>query len=544
MWSWRHPRKALRAALVGVRSTNKAPRDDGIFMWSWRHPRKALRAASAWLRSVPDSLATNSHAATARAGNSLADADAVSLREDAAAAAAGPAAAQSLAAADNWIRNSPVRMIEHDCGGYDIVEFEYKYFAVPAALGQFDYAAFKADGRLSRCLIGHSWDEARQMIKVELAKGLDFPRSYFVLGDSTVPVERLIALSDLPAGSIVFATTAGHAGGVPAASRIEFPVASDADVGRYLLSPAGAKQLDDIERQGFSDVVIPWTNRQVWHDNSMEIAASRIASIVDVIMPQGAISRFIGERVHRLIYNKAYLASLFSKLPFPEGLRVLEIGCSDGMVCSILKSLGAREVIGIDIMETAGCAFPRPGIFYRAANAHALPFDNGEFDLVVSIATFEHLIDPRRAFAEIARVLRPSGHAYVQAGPLYHSPFGHHMFGYFDEFPWIHLRKTPEEIAAYADTTGVTPRIQHDHGRSVAQYVVDMLNQVHVNGLRLSAYGLDELKARPDLTVMMTNISREGEDLLTSRIRSELARFKPNILTEHGFEVLFAKAAR
>jgi SAM-dependent methyltransferase len=260
-------------------------------------------------------------------------------------------------------------------------------------------------------------------------------------------------------------------------------------------------------------------------------------------MPRGDISRFIGERVHRLTYNKAYLARLFSKLAFPQGMCVLEIGCSDGMVCAILKGLGADEVVGIDVMKTAGCSFPAPGIRYETANAHALPFAENSFDLVVSIATFEHLPDPRRAFAEIKRVLRPSGHAYVQAGPLYHSPFGHHMFGYFDEFPWIHLRKTPEEIAAYAADKGVAARIEHDHGRPVAQYVLDMLNPVHINGLMLPAYGLDELQANPHLTILAKNVSREGENLLTRRIQSELAQFKANILTEHGFEVLFSKVA-
>lgn len=43
------------------------------------------------------------------------------------------------------------------------------------------------------------------------------------------------------------------------------------------------------------------------------------------------------------------------------------------------------------------------------ADAHDLPFDPEQFDTVVAIEVFEHLHDPRRAAAEMARVLRPGG---------------------------------------------------------------------------------------------------------------------------------------
>ena len=45
-----------------------------------------------------------------------------------------------------------------------------------------------------------------------------------------------------------------------------------------------------------------------------------------------------------------------------------------------------------------------------------MPFDDGEFDLSVSVATMHHIADPdsvRRALAEMVRVVRPGGKVIV-----------------------------------------------------------------------------------------------------------------------------------
>ena len=41
----------------------------------------------------------------------------------------------------------------------------------------------------------------------------------------------------------------------------------------------------------------------------------------------------------------------------------------------------------------------------RVGNVSELPFADGEFDLVVSFETIEHVTDPERALSEFARVL-------------------------------------------------------------------------------------------------------------------------------------------
>jgi SAM-dependent methyltransferase len=53
----------------------------------------------------------------------------------------------------------------------------------------------------------------------------------------------------------------------------------------------------------------------------------------------------------------------------------------------------------------------RDGI--RHEDAEQLSFADASVDLVVSCDVFEHVNQPRRAFGEVARVLRPRGHAIL-----------------------------------------------------------------------------------------------------------------------------------
>jgi SAM-dependent methyltransferase len=69
---------------------------------------------------------------------------------------------------------------------------------------------------------------------------------------------------------------------------------------------------------------------------------------------------------------------------------------------------------------TAGAANMR----FEVADAYALPFEAGEFDVVFSHALLEHLARPLDALAEMHRVLRPGGLVALRApdwgGELWH----------------------------------------------------------------------------------------------------------------------------
>jgi len=244
------------------------------------------------------------------------------------------------------------------------------------------------------------------------------------------------------------------------------------------------------------------------------------------------------EDVRRTLYNKLYLGSMLRQVPSIGGKHILDVGCSDGLACDLLLNENPAAVTGIDVMATVGCVYRDPRISYAKMDAESLQFADETFDLSYSIATLEHCSDPYAALLEMKRVTKKGGYIYVQAAPLYYSPFGHHMFGYFDDFPWIHLRLPVEGILDYCRTRQIDARIQRSLGRSAEDYVRDMMNTGHVNGLAYQEYGITEFLDSPDLEVLGFSRTREGESLLTNEILFQLPDIPREDLISHGFELV------
>jgi SAM-dependent methyltransferase len=90
-------------------------------------------------------------------------------------------------------------------------------------------------------------------------------------------------------------------------------------------------------------------------------------------------------------------------------IRVLDLGCGRG---GVLERLHARAslVAGLDPDIRSLCEQRVSGIALACGLAELLPFAHNAFDLVCCSWVLEHLVEPQRAFAEVARVLKPGGH--------------------------------------------------------------------------------------------------------------------------------------
>lgn len=75
------------------------------------------------------------------------------------------------------------------------------------------------------------------------------------------------------------------------------------------------------------------------------------------------------------------------------------------------------------------------------------PLPGVSFDLVCSWDVLEHVRDPRRAFAETARLLRPGGLAFHEYNPFF-APDGGHSHCTLD-FPWGHARLSEADFLRY-----------------------------------------------------------------------------------------------
>lgn len=110
-----------------------------------------------------------------------------------------------------------------------------------------------------------------------------------------------------------------------------------------------------------------------------------------------------------------------------EGSRALEYGCGPGSHAFDIARLGA-SVNGIDISpvaidlarEAAQREAPGARTTFDVMDAEHLAFPDASFDLVCGTSIIHHL-DVDRAYAEVARVLKPSGVAvFLEA--LGHNP--------------------------------------------------------------------------------------------------------------------------
>jgi ubiquinone/menaquinone biosynthesis C-methylase UbiE len=95
-------------------------------------------------------------------------------------------------------------------------------------------------------------------------------------------------------------------------------------------------------------------------------------------------------------------------LAHPRGKTVLEVGCGEGKLATrlIRNAPTPARYLATDVSLDTITAELDPRIETAVASAYELPFASESFDIVVCCEVLEHLEDPGRGLAEIARVAR------------------------------------------------------------------------------------------------------------------------------------------
>ena len=104
-----------------------------------------------------------------------------------------------------------------------------------------------------------------------------------------------------------------------------------------------------------------------------------------------------------------------------RGKTCLDGGCGGGRYLVALAKLGAARVVGIDIgqdgVRVANERLKERGLASvaeaRVASVLEIPFPDASFDYVVSSGVIHHTPDPKHAFQELNRVLRPGGKLFL-----------------------------------------------------------------------------------------------------------------------------------
>jgi SAM-dependent methyltransferase len=176
-------------------------------------------------------------------------------------------------------------------------------------------------------------------------------------------------------------------------------------------------------------------------------------------------------------YVNAFYENIKSRYNL-SGIKILEIGCGwGGLVKTIAHDYPSSEVFGIDpFLKEWWRSGEDSGQNYSIIDAcsELLPFDEETFDLVISIAAFEHVNSPVLSLREIKRVLKSGGSFFTHFGPVWSSIAGHHYYHWDDTLvqripPWGHLYMTFEEMFDHLCNLGIPRNESFDICKTIYQ---------------------------------------------------------------------------
>lgn len=131
-------------------------------------------------------------------------------------------------------------------------------------------------------------------------------------------------------------------------------------------------------------------------------------------------------------------------LPLDPSLRYLDMGCGTGGLTLAFARHGVRQITGVDFLprniETARALARQIGAqrqvqFICRDLRTWCPAE--KYDVLLSFDALEHVADPEALLRKMKDFMAPGGIAILAFGPLFHSPFGDHMWDFFRlQIPW------------------------------------------------------------------------------------------------------------
>lgn len=241
---------------------------------------------------------------------------------------------------------------------------------------------------------------------------------------------------------------------------------------------------------------------------------------------------------HRLRHEK-YLAQLrhsdlAAHIAWERPQRILDLANGSLQPQTMILSRQGHRVVGIDIVNGQ-----KSGLFSQAytlaraiyslqlgqitqsslsglvqGNVNQLPFKANTFDVISSIAAFEHFLDVPAVLFELIRVLKPQGYAWVCIHPFSCPSGGHNV-----SLTQVPLRSIPPGVEAW------------DHLRERR-----LPFHVPLNEWRIAQY-VDEFSKHFEVVKSYCAL-REGEHLLKPAIQQELSDYSASELTCLAYIIL------
>ncbi len=193
-------------------------------------------------------------------------------------------------------------------------------------------------------------------------------------------------------------------------------------------------------------------------------------------------------------------ADVLDELLGLHGARVLELGCGKADKTRIVARKAA-EVFALEVDETQLAknlaSNNLSNVNFAHGGAEKIPADDASFDIVLMFKSLHHvpmeLMDS--AYAEIHRVLKPSGVAYISE-PVYAGNFNEILKLFHDERIVREAAFSATQLAVSSGLLSLVRQkffLQEMHFADFAQYQEQVLNVTHTDH-RLSAEVLEAVR--------------------------------------------------
>jgi len=225
------------------------------------------------------------------------------------------------------------------------------------------------------------------------------------------------------------------------------------------------------------------------------------------------------------------------RFPVDPALRYLDMGCGNGGLSLALARLGVRWITGVDYL-------PRN---IERAQAYSALVGAGEgvrfvcrdlrtwvpeekYDVLLSFDALEHIDHPREFLRKMGEFIAPNGVAVLSFGPLFHSPFGDHMWDFFAfQIPWRGLLFSEQAVLrvrreCFRPTDPAARYCEIAGGLNQMRYS-EFLSYVRDTGWEFSYLGVNTFLSRPlrrlSDTLLRIPVAR---DLLVHNVYTVLRR--------------------
>lgn len=144
----------------------------------------------------------------------------------------------------------------------------------------------------------------------------------------------------------------------------------------------------------------------------------------------------------------------------PRDTRILEVGAGGGFTLERLHAIGFSRLTGLDLTESTLAAMRdrAPTAYLVAADAEALPFRDGSFDLLLSSDVVEHLPALEKHFAEAARLLTDDSYYLFKTPNRLMAEAYYRLRGMYDAYFWHPSMSTASEIRSRLARHGFVAR--------------------------------------------------------------------------------------